>query len=95
MALSFKEKTVSSTRKRVDGVIQVKDFWGDVQKEFGFRIVSRVEMDDELIKAAAEEIVARYDEAKKKTEESIWASLRLKRLNGNAYIKKTEQHDES
>lgn len=95
MALSFKEKTVSATGKRVDGTLQVKDFWGGVQKEFQFRIISRVEMDDSLIQGAAEEIAARYDEAQKKTERSIWAGLRLKGLNGNAYIKKTGQHDES
>ena len=95
MALSFKEKKVSPTGKRVDGTIQVKDFWGTVQQEVPFRIISRVEMDDSLIMAAAEEIAARHGEARKKTERSAWAGLRLKRLNGNAYIKKTEQHDES
>jgi hypothetical protein len=87
MAYNLEGGKVSATRKRVDGKVALTDFFGNKIEEFDIRIVTRAEMSDSKINEIVEEVIERRAEATLKTEYSEWASLPLKAINGNAYIK--------
>ncbi|WP_282783102.1 hypothetical protein [Phaeodactylibacter xiamenensis] len=94
MSYALKEKSLSSTKKRLDAIVQLKDWLGNTTRSFPVRIVSRVQMEDADIDRAINECINRYDQAEHKSEKSTWAQLTLKTLNGNAYIQKEKNNDD-
>ena len=88
MGVILKEKNFSSTRKRFDFRVEKRGFFGDMEMEFGMRIVSNIELSGDEVLKIAEKTCDRWAE-KRETKSGKWYVLGFP--NATAYIAKEKE----